>query len=283
MHRVILITGTSSGLGISIAIKLAKCGDIVYATMRDTNKKEALEEVAQAVGVSIQIKQLDVQDADSVQRCVEEIIAKEGRIDVLVNNAGAGFIRTTEQASEDEIKWVMDVNFLGVVRTTKAVLPHMRKARQGHVVNVSSVGGMVGQPFNEIYCAAKFAIEGYVESVATYITPNFNVSFTNVEPGGIKSEFAKNVLANFHKSGGMIDDEYQPILEKYIGGAGPARAEGIYQTTDEVADVVIACIDNPNPPIRVQTSAWSKHFCELKTQADPTGKLQQERVIKEFL
>lgn len=278
MKKVVLVTGTSTGLGISIVVKLAKLGYKVFATMRNLDKKAQLEAAATNAGVDISIKQLDVQDSESIERCVSEIIAEQGCIDVLVNNAGAGFIRTTEQATEDEINWVMDVNFMGVVRCTKAVLPHMRLARSGHVVNVSSVGGLVGQPFNEIYCAAKFALEGYVESVSTYITPNFNVNFTNVEPGGIQSEFASNALAQFQETGGMADDEYRPILENYIAGA-QNRTEGVYQTSDEVADVVIGCIESAEPPIRTRTSDWSNEFCTLKTQADPTGKLQQQKII----
>jgi NAD(P)-dependent dehydrogenase (short-subunit alcohol dehydrogenase family) len=82
----------------------------------------------------------------------------------------------------------------------------------GHVLNISSVGGLVGQPFNEIYCAAKFAVEGYTEAMASYITPSFGINFTCVEPGGINTEFAPNVLKHVSKTGGMLEDEYLPIL-----------------------------------------------------------------------
>lgn len=282
MKRIALITGTSSGLGISLAIQSAKKGFKVYATMRNLDKKSSLQEAAKTAGVSLEIKQLDVQDKSSVEQCVAEIIEQEGRIDILINNAGAGFVRTTEQATEEEIQWVMDVNFMGVVRCTKAVIPHMREARNGHIINISSIGGLVGQPFNEIYCAAKFAVEGYTESMASYIQPSFNINFTVIEPGGISSEFAKSALQQFQNSGGMKGDEYQPILEKYIGGA-QNRSEGVYQTSDQVAEVVIECIEDPKPPVRIRTSEWSEEFCNLKTQADPTGKILQERVIKTFL
>ena len=108
MQKVILVTGTSTGLGIDIAIQLAAQGHKIFATMRNTDKKTALLEAAEKAQVSLSIKQLDVQNTDSVQRCVEQIIEQEGRIDVLINNAGAGFVRTTEQATEEEIEWVMD-------------------------------------------------------------------------------------------------------------------------------------------------------------------------------
>ncbi len=283
MGKVILVTGTSTGLGLTLAVKLAQQGNTVYATMRNLKKDGALIKASVAAEVKLHIKQLDVQDTQSIQTCVDEIIEQEGRIDTLINNAGAGYVRTTEQSSEEEVNWVMDVNFHGVSRCVKAVLPHMRKARQGHVVNVSSVGGLVGQPFNEYYCAAKFAVEGYVESLATYVTPAFGIHFTNVEPGGIVSEFANNIMEQVASTGGILEDEYRPILEKYMSaGAGQPR-EGLYQTAEEVADIVIECVNSDNPPIRKRTSPWAENFSRYKTAADPTGHKQQQNVIKEFL
>ena len=282
MKKIALITGTSTGLGLSMTLMLAKQGFHVYATMRNLQKKTALEN-AISDDMQITIMQLDVQDSVSVNQCVADIIEREGKIDVLINNAGAGFVRNTEQASEADIQWVMDVNYMGVVRCTKAVLPFMREARAGHIINISSVGGLVGQPFNEIYCAAKFAVEGYTESMASYIQPSFNVKFSLVEPGGIQSEFANNVLEQVAQSGGMLDDEYLPILQKYIGGAQSRNDTGVYQTCDEVSAVVLNCIESEEPPIRVRTSDWSNAFCQLKTQADPDGRLLQKTVIETFL
>jgi NAD(P)-dependent dehydrogenase (short-subunit alcohol dehydrogenase family) len=284
MTKVILVTGTSTGLGVAIAVQAAKAGHTVYATMRNPDRREALDEAAANAGVNLEVLPLDVQDSQSVNAAVEQIIAEQGRIDTLINNAGAGFVRSVEQASEADIQWVLDVNFMGVVRCTKAVMPHMRKARSGHVVNVSSVGGLVGQPFNEIYCGAKFAVEGLTESMATYITPNFGIFFSAVEPGGIASEFANNVMKHIAGSGGMLDDEYLPILQKYVGGAR-ARQEslGTFQTADEVAAVVMNCVEAESPPIRVRTSQWAESFTELKTGLDPDGKKQQASVIEQFL
>ena len=284
MGKVIIITGTSSGLGISLATNAAKSGHKVYATMRNLAKRDALDDAIAKAGVDVSVLQLDVQDSNSIGAAVDTVIAEEGRIDTLINNAGAGFVRTTEQATEDEINWVMDVNFMGVVRCTKAVLPHMRKARSGHVISISSVGGLVGQPFNEIYCAAKFAVEGFTESLACYVTPNFGINFTCVEPGGIQSEFASNVMKQMETTGGMLDDEYLPILQKYIGGSQTRQSgDDIYQTVDQVADVVMECLESPEPPIRRRTSEWGERFTRLKTELDPAGKKQQAAVIDEFL
>ncbi|WP_299494494.1 SDR family oxidoreductase [uncultured Shewanella sp.] len=287
MVKVAVVTGASSGLGLHLSIMLAKQGVKTYATMRNLEKTQALLEEANNQGVDVGntliIKQLDVQLTSSVESCINSILAEAGKIDILVNNAGAGFIRTTEQATEEDIKWALDVNLLGVIRCTKAVLPIMREAKSGHILNISSVGGLVGQPFNEIYCAAKFAVEGYTESMASYIQPCFNVNFTLVEPGGIASEFANNALAQFQISGGMVDDEYKPILEQYIQGAQSRSADGVYQTSEAVAQVVLDCIAMASPPVRIRTSQWAEDFCQIKTAQDPDGKRQQREVIETFL
>ena len=283
IQRIALVTGTSTGLGTAIAIKLAQAGHTVYATMRNTEKQEALLAAASKANVELQVRSLDVQDAASIQTCVNDIIATHGRIDLLVNNAGAGLVRTTELASEEDVQWVMDINFHGVVRCVKAVLPHMRKARSGHIINISSVGGLVGQPFSDFYCAAKFAVEGLTESLAAYVGPAFNIQFTNVEPGGITTEFASNVMQRMSETGGMPTDDYAPLMEKFLAsGAGTPR-EGLYQSADEVAQVVMTCVNQKNPPLRTRTSAWSETFCALKTAKDPTGKLLQQQVFNEFM
>jgi NAD(P)-dependent dehydrogenase (short-subunit alcohol dehydrogenase family) len=276
MNKVALVTGTSSGLGMHIAVMLAKQGYTTYATMRNTAKQDALLALAAEQSVSLQVKTLDVQSSASVNACVDEIMAESGRLDLLVNNAGAGFIKTTEQASEEEVEWVLDVNFKGIVRCTKAVLPIMRKQLSGHIINISSVGGLVGQPFNELYCAAKFAVEGYTESLATYVQPNFNINFTTVEPGGIRSEFANSVLSKLAEAGGAPDDAYLPIFNAYVTAA-LSRAEegdtGVFQTSEEVAQVVIDCAAMEKPPLRTRTSEWGEQFCHYKTASDPSGEL----------
>lgn len=283
MGKVILITGTSTGLGIALAVKLASEGHKVFATMRNLEKQEALISAAEKAGVNLNVLQLDVQDSVSVKTCIEKVIQVEGRIDTLINNAGAGMVKPAEFAKEADIQWAMDVNFMGVVRCTQAVLPHMRKAEKGHVINISSVGGLVGQPFSEIYCAAKFAVEGFVESLASYVTPSFGVKFTNIEPGGIVSEFVNNSLAQLASSGGIDDPDYGKVFEKFAeSGAGSVR-DGLYQTAEEVAEVVAATAGNPHPPLRQRTSTWSEAFTELKTKLDPTGEIQAKKVTELFL
>ena len=280
--KIILITGTSSGLGASVAIQAAKRANTVYATMRDLKKMDPVAKAAAAAGAKLSFLALDVQDAKSIDAAVGEVMKREGRIDVLVNNAGSGYARPTEQAPWEDIEWIMNVNFMGAVRLTKAVIPHMRKARAGHVVNVSSVGGLVGQPFNEIYCASKFALEGYTEAMASYM-PSLGIHVTAVEPGGIKSEFFNSAMKHMMETGGMPQDpDYYPILQKYLAKARE-RGTTAYQTPEEVAAVVLKCIESRDPPVRIRTSAWSNDLCHLKTASDPDGKKLQKKVMEMFL
>ena len=283
MPKVILITGTSTGLGVATAVQAAQAGHTVYATMRNTQKRGTLDAAAQVAGVSLNVLQLDVQDADSVNAAVDTVIAEQGHIDVLINNAGMGYVRSLEQAEETDIQKILDINYTGVTRCIKAVMPHMRKARAGHVINISSVGGLVGQPFNEIYCGAKFAVEGLTEAMASYITPAFGIHFTAVEPGGIASEFANTVLEQVEQTGGMWEDESLPILQKYITGSQDRQETGIYQTADEVAAIVMKVMGSEQPPVRTRTSEWSEDFSKLKTGLDPDGLKQQSLVAEQFL
>ncbi|MCU6708877.1 SDR family oxidoreductase [Paenibacillus sp. J5C_2022] len=283
MYNVVLITGASTGVGLETSLLLASKGYKVYSTMRDVTKKERLLEAAHQKQVDVTVKQLDVTSSESVNRCVQEILDEQGHIDILVNNAGVGFIRTTEQATEEEIQWQLDVNLMGVMRCTKAVLPSMRQRRSGRVINITSVGGLVGQPFNEFYCAAKFGVEGYTESLASYVQPHFQIKFTAIEPGGIVSEFTNNVLQQFQGSGGMKDDEYAPLLNQYIQGTQSRASEGIYQTSEEVARVILSCMEMDEPPVRMRTSPWAEQFTRLKTESDPSGKKLQQQITTALL
>ncbi|MBI1213338.1 MAG: SDR family NAD(P)-dependent oxidoreductase [Alphaproteobacteria bacterium] len=280
--KVVLVTGTSSGLGASVALQAAKRGHKVYATMRDLGKKEGLEAAANGAKVQLSILALDVQNMKSIETAVDDIIGREGRIDAVVNNAGTGYARSTEQAPLEDVSWIMDVNFMGAVRMTKVVIPYMRKARSGHFINISSVGGLVGQPFNEIYCASKFALEGFTEALASYVQPHFGVKFTAVEPGGISSEFFNSALKRISETGGLLQDEYLPILEKYMAKSRE-RGQTAFQTPDQVAAVVVKCLEAKDPPLRIRTSKWANDLCRLKTYADPDGKKLQRKVIDMFL
>lgn len=287
MKKIALITGTSTGVGLETAILLAKNNYKVYATMRDLAKGDALRKGIEAGNLDIEILQLDVSDAESITNAVATIIKNDEKIDLLINNAGAGFAKTLEEASQEEIDWVTDVNYMGVVRTTKAVLPHMREAKSGHIINITSIGGLVGQPFNELYCGAKFAVEGFTEALASYVSEPFNINFSLVEPGGITTEFMKSAVAKtINKEGTMAGGEYAPIFDKYIAGAQKRAQQGntnSYQSAQEVAEVILSVAKEATPPLRVRTSEWAESMCQLKTQSDPDGTKLVNQVKEYFL
>ncbi|MFT7058833.1 MAG: NAD(P)-dependent dehydrogenase (short-subunit alcohol dehydrogenase family) [Pseudorhodobacter sp.] len=280
MTKTLIVTGANTGLGLSIAIAAAQAGFKTYATMRNLDKRTALQTQAAVAGVTT--LQLDVEDTASVQACVAEVMARDGHIDAFVANAGMGFARATEQTTEAEIAKVMDVNFMGLVRCVKAVLPHMRAARSGRILAVSSVGGLVGQPFNEVYCASKFAMEGYMESLASYVGPAFGLHFSLLEPGGISSEFVARALKQIEGSGGFLQDEYLPILQKYMS-TRQSRSEGVFQTPEDVAAVALKCLTMAKSPIRLRSSTWAENFSNFKTVGDPDGLKQQAAVVTEML
>src|SRR4051794_3436650 len=154
--------------------------------MRDTARAGALQAAAKEASVSLDVRVLDVTDPASVEACLTGL----DQLDALVNNAGAGHVGTLEQESVQDVRAVMEVNFFGVLHVTKAALPLLR-ASKGRVLTVTSVGGVVGQPFNEAYCAAKFAVEGFMESLAP-VAATTGVSVSVVEPGAVASEFVSN-------------------------------------------------------------------------------------------
>ena len=135
-------------------------------------------------------------------------------IDILINNAGSGFLGTLEQTSLSQAQEIMDVNFFGVWRLTQAVLPSMRKNKSGHIISITSVGGIMGQPFNDAYCAAKFAVEGMMESLAP-VVKRFGVNVSLVEPGPVSSEFVDCALSKIPNLHSDLENDYKAMLDSY--------------------------------------------------------------------
>ncbi len=169
----------------------------------------------------------------------------------------------------------------------QAVIPHMRRARRGHIINISSVGGLVGQPFNELYCAAKFAVEGFTESLTTLLPQHFGIKLSLIEPGGISTEFGASAADATMGGESVPDDEYAPIFMRYLAGfqnrGEQADAGAAYQTPEEIAEIVMRVIESEDPPLRVRTSEWAEDLCRFKTSADPDGTQQVANVIERFL
>ena len=159
-QKVAVVTGTSSGIGLETSLALARSGFRTYATMRNLNKSENIKSVATKENLPIHINQLDVTDDISIKNAVQAIFSEVGRIDVLVNNAGYALNGAFEDLTIDEIKAQFETNLFGVIRTTQAILPIMRKQQFGIIVNMSSGAGRLGYPGGSAYISTKFAVEG---------------------------------------------------------------------------------------------------------------------------
>lgn len=180
------ITGASTGLGRALAEAVLADGDRLIATARNV---AALDELTGPHPDAIVRLRLDVTDPAQVAHAVSEAVRRVGAIDVLVNNAGHGLIGALEELSDAQIRAVLDTNVLGVLNVTRAVLPHMRARRSGHIVQMSSVGGVVGNPGHALYATSKFALEGMSEALAGEVAP-LGIRVTIVEPGPFRTDFA---------------------------------------------------------------------------------------------
>ncbi len=181
---VVLITGCSTGIGKATALVLSRAGHTVYATMRNPQGAPSLGEIADQEQLPVTILPLDVDDTDSVDHAVNEILAQEDGIDVLVNNAGIGPLGAVETLDLEEFRQTMDTNYLGPIRCIQKVLPGMRQRRKGCIINISSVAGKIASASQGGYAASKFALEALSESLAQEVKP-YNVRVALVEPGVI--------------------------------------------------------------------------------------------------
>ena len=264
--RVALVTGTSSGIGLWTAVGLADAGLRVVATMRDTTRAEPLKAAAAEAGVELEIRALDVTDRSGAAACIAGVLDDHERLDVLVNNAGRGSVATLEQLDDAALQEQLDVNFLGVAAVTRLVLPVMRAAGHGRVITVTSVGGVVGQPFADAYCAAKFAVEGLMQSLAPVMS-RFGVEIGVVEPAAVGSDFVANTSVH-QNTDSDPDDPYTQLLNAYL--ARTANAFATAQHPREAAAVVVEAATTQAPKFRWQTSALAAAFTGLSI-ADQDG------------
>ncbi|XP_038565909.1 retinol dehydrogenase 8 [Micropterus salmoides] len=279
--RSVLVTGCSSGIGLAVAARLAK-DELrrfkVVATMRDLNKRGPLESAAgDSLNKTLEIKQLDACCEASIRECVNSL--PDRRVDVLVNNAGVGMIGPLECQSIAAMKELFDTNFFGMTRLVKELLPDMKRRQSGHIVVMSSVMGIQGLLFNDVYSASKFAVEGFCESLAMQAM-KFNIKMTLVEPGPVVTEFERKVYEDAEKMDLSGTDEetakifrevYLPYSKKIFASLG--------QTPEEVAEQTIKVITAKEPPLRHQTNRLYMPMTALK-HADPTGRLPLDTFYK---
>ena len=232
-QQVIIITGASSGFGKATAEMLAAKGNTVYGLcrreMQDTN---------------IRYRQCDVRNREQIATVVAQIIAEQGRVDVLINNAGMGIGGALELATEEEIDMQMGTNFMGCVNMCQAVLPYMRKARKGKIINLSSIGGVMGLPYQGFYSASKFAIEGFTEALAAEVT-GFGIRVCMVEPG----DFATGFTGSRKNSQATMDDpDYGPIFKRSLAIIEKEENGGL--KPEVLARRIAKMVEQKHPPLR---------------------------------
>ena len=218
---------------------------LLYATMRNLNKSESIESITTKENLPIHIKQLDVTDDTSVKNAVEAISSETGRIDILVNNAGYGLNGAFEDLAMDEIKAQYETNLFGLIRTTQAVLPIMRRQKSGTIINISSGAGRFGFPGSSAYVSTKFAVEGLSESMSYELEP-FGIKVVLVEPGVIKTNFVDGMV--IAKKSQDPKSPYSQIIQKMATGFEEMMKNG--SSPDLVAKVVLNAATNENPSLR---------------------------------
>ena len=240
--KVWFITGISSGLGKALVEEVAESGDYAVGTFRNLEQVEDFNNPPKERAFAVK---LDITQPGEIEQAVETVLARWGRIDVLVNNAGFGFAGAVEEASAQELREVLETNFFGVFYVTQCVLPALRRQRSGHIIQISSHNGFRGSPGFGIYNASKFAVEGMSEALAAEVAP-LGIKLTIVEPGPLRTNFAGNAFR-----------EAERIIEDYATTAGAFRTrikqidgkqEGHPQ---KAAKAILQIASVENPPLRL--------------------------------
>jgi NADP-dependent 3-hydroxy acid dehydrogenase YdfG len=244
--KVWFITGASTGFGRLLAEEVLKAGGKVVATARQVEKVADLEAQFSQTAKALA---LDVTDADQVNSAVVQAIAKFGRVDVVVNNAGYGVAGAIEEVSEAEFMPMFETNVFGLLRVTRAFLPQLRKQRSGHVLNLSSIGGLIASPGLGYYSATKFAVEAISESLAAELAP-LGIHVTIIEPGPFRTDFlgrssvvAKTQIADYDGTAANMRKYFAENDGKQKGD--PLRA----------VQAMMQVVDSPNPPLRLLLGA----------------------------
>jgi NAD(P)-dependent dehydrogenase (short-subunit alcohol dehydrogenase family) len=256
MHRVWFITGASSGFGRALAEAALKRGDSAVVSGR---RAHALDSLAAPYGRLALPLELDVTDTDARSRAVEAALARFGRIDVLANIAGRGSLGAVEEFSPEQLREQMEINFFAPAEMTRAVLPAMREQKSGHILQLTSIGGLVSLGAFGPYCASKFALEGWSEALNDEVKP-LGIRVTIVEPGAFRTEFAG--AANMRPARRM--DAYRQVIdpiEAYLYG-GDGKQPG---DPAKAAEAMIAAVESNDPPLR------------LLLGVDAIGLLEQKR------
>lgn len=240
--RVWMITGAARGIGARIAEAALARGEAVVATSRDA----ASVQKRFPAGDALLVLPLDVTDETQAAAAVQAALARFGRIDVLVNNAGYGLLGAVEEATGDEVRRLYETNVFGLLNVTRAVLPSMRERRSGHVINISSLGGYQSGAGFGVYCSTKFAVEGLSEALHGELAP-LGIHVTVVEPGYFRTDFLDSNSLSVSPR----------ILDDYAASAGQVRAAATRINHNQAGDplrlaqAMLALVDSATPPLRL--------------------------------
>jgi NAD(P)-dependent dehydrogenase (short-subunit alcohol dehydrogenase family) len=235
-ERVVLVTGASSGIGRASAELLAGRGLRVYGASRRATESPLVQSIS-----------MDIRDDASVRAAVAAVIGREGRIDILVNNAGIGIAGAVEDTSIEEAHDQFDVNFFGVLRACRAVLPVMREQRAGYIVNIGSIGGLVAIPYQGLYSASKFALEGLSESLRLEVSP-FGVRVVLIEPGDHRTGLTENRRITGES---RTNPAYRPRFQRAVARMAADEQRGPEPTA--VARLLLRIVTDPRPRLRYTT------------------------------
>jgi NAD(P)-dependent dehydrogenase (short-subunit alcohol dehydrogenase family) len=255
MSKVVLITGASSGMGKLSSRYLANNGYIVYAGTRE-------KEMADSDTENIHNIYLDVTKTDSIKQAVNLIIDKEGKIDVLVNNAGYGLLATVEDGTDEEIFNQFDVNVFGLIKMTREVLPYMREANSGVIINISSFLGKMGLPLLAHYNASKYAVEGIVDSLR-FETLKYNIRIHSIQSGLFGTNFVKNGLVANEKTTSQ-DSPYKELVDHFVPIVASAINDG--PNPQPIADAIKNIIEDENSDIFVPVGSEAETFVPLRKE-----------------
>jgi NAD(P)-dependent dehydrogenase (short-subunit alcohol dehydrogenase family) len=249
--KVAVVTGSSSGIGFETSLLLARKRIYTYATMRNLNKSQKINDIAEKENLPLKVLQLDVTDDKSVKVAINQIRDESSRIDVLVNNAGYDVMGAVEDLSIDEFKSQFETNFFGVIRVTKEVIPIMRNQGSGNIINVSSVGGRIGIPLNTAYISSKFALEGLSESMR-YELDQFGIDVILIEPGVVKTNFFENAdVVNINTTNNNKTSLYSQLTQKLFEGFEPMlKSDSSSSLPSDVAEVIYQTIESSNRQVR---------------------------------
>lgn len=232
--KVILITGASSGFGKISSQMLAERGHIVYGTSRKASSDMG----------KVRMLEMNVTDKSSIQKGIEQIMAEHYRIDVLINNAGIGISSALELTTEEEARFQMDTNFFGMVYMCQAVLPLMREARQGKIINISSIAGVIAVPYQGFYSASKFAIEGFSEALDLEVYP-FHIQVCLVEPGDFNTGFTANRNIS---SATLQHPDYKQNFSRVMDIIEACEVEG--ENPRKIGKAICNLVEKSHPPFR---------------------------------